>query len=366
MATSRKKSAKKTGVKKKATPSATRKKKSERKITKKVKVQFFKLLVAKKTKTSTIEKTLSPTTVTSILNAVKTLPVQIDQPRTRYSEDEEQKCILFSDDIQPGNELVIPDYENSIPGVYFKRRIKNYPFEENGEGQMLQLHLAEANVLAETLFYIWDQKRGVFAWQANRLVSGPGGFAKYLEEKIKYLLDKDNTGRLQDLADMFTMEDGSKGHLDVKLLIDEHAFEEFEKKMDEISSVTLRVEAPTEVITEIVGQQAETTRELGPMVGMVEKMSGGEIEITVKNKVHKMNKPYLRKFFSVLSRAMGKNAKKYEVKGLLDGQTRILDLFSTELAYTKEVEYENRYVVTESVYETLIESIDYYHAQLDQ
>ncbi|GAB4327379.1 MAG: hypothetical protein Kow0037_00880 [Calditrichia bacterium] len=289
---------------------------------------------------------LSTDELTNIFEGIKKLPPKIDHEPSRYDKlgSDEGRCLIFKED---KSSLQFKSYNGFICGVFAHRR-NNFPYQDDGEGNIQKLQLdSEKNVVAEITYFLINKKNSVMVWVTNKFASSLGVFCQYLNNRIKEVVRQN---WMQPL-----MINEKPAHVDYYFIIRKNSLSEFHDHMWNISSLVLKIKGKPHELENLIGHGADTGKEL---VGLAEicKNSGTynlELKLTTGNKKNKLRKDFINNLFNKLKPVLKENEDKIEVKGFIDDQTRTIDLLSDKFLQKTQIQYEGKYPDSAKIFERL-------------
>ena len=119
--------------------------------------------------------TLTNEQITSFLNVIKSLPVDLTlEEHSRYRKD--KSCLIFVDELKGA----FKHSPNFLPAIFISRR-DSTPLEDDGHGNLQSVVLSsEENQIAEVCYVIFSLQNSVVYWIHNPMVGGIANFADYL------------------------------------------------------------------------------------------------------------------------------------------------------------------------------------------
>jgi hypothetical protein len=312
--------------------------------------------------------------IRSFFSWLKKLPINLKQKHaSRYSESEtgNEHAVIFSDEIK---DLSI-QYRNVLIGVFLKRRGNNRPWEDDGEGHLIELTLSnEAHEIAEVSYFGIDIDSGILFWTYNPLVGGINQFVSYLNRKMNLLRSSE---LLEEIQEGYT----DSKQLGLYYIGYPDSVSLFEKKMEQIQRLEFHLAGDADFLSEaFLFNNDERDRKGMRLLREFAKQSNcASISINLsaeksktinvgknkkEKKVFSLNKQFiLNLFYETAEHLKAKRDSRFNVQGeVIDEETRVLDLVHSRLCYPLMIDLnEEEDVFIQSItafYSLIISKID--------
>jgi hypothetical protein len=287
--------------------------------------------------------------IESILTHIQSLELDRTSETTRYYDDGgDERFILFQSDY---NDIPKPTRKYFIPGLFVKRRVNNYPYENDDKGHLFRIKLSdEDNKLAEATFFIIDTSLRVLLFVSNKYVGSSTSFEEYINKKKS----------LNNEFDDFQL---SLAHI-----FNENPEADFAKMID-ISSLELRVSGSLSALENFLSDKkdsaAETMNRLAKFAQRSRSQSIHLLFSSGRQKKEKLDKAELDNLYKQLKRYFKNSeyANKYIVKGLVDEETRFIDLLNPQYFHKTNFNYEGPYPPLGTVFKGLYSIMEQYRAK---
>jgi hypothetical protein len=296
------------------------------------------------------KQNLKDKSLQTLLNCFRKLPIKLQEDApSRYSSSQtgNEQAIIFSDEIKTD---FLAQTDITI-GAFLKRRGNNRPWEDDGEGNLIELTLPdETHEIAEVSFFGIDIYSGILFWTYNPLVGGLNQFSNYLNKKLRLL---NSSGLLENIQE---------GYLDSKQLGFYYigypdSIKIFEDKMEQIQKLEFHIAGDPDFLDQSFLFNDDSRDRTGmKLLSHLSKESncatikislGAERAKKVKigknrteTKYFSLNKQFIMNFYyQTIDHLRTKKESKFNVQGkVIDEDLRVLDLVHSRLTYPLVVE----------------------------
>jgi hypothetical protein len=321
--------------------------------TKTLTVYFYsidKLVGAEQTKISKKE-------LKSAIDSVQALALDKNANPTRfYDNGKDERCIIFQSDRDDIPKTKSKDY---LPGLFIKRRSSNYPYENDDKGNLLEIKLSNnKNELAEVTYFIIDMSLRVLLLVNNKYVGSSTAFEDYLKNRIDesvktthhQVFDKDMETRIV-----------------LSFIINEDPEHEF-MSMTDISSLELRIAGSLKLLESYLDNDKNSSAQaMKNLVQFAEHSRSKTISLlftTGHQKREKLDKKEITNLYKRLKIFFTESAdtnNKFILKGVIDEETRYIDLLNDRYFHKCSFDYTGRYLPLNEVFRELYILMDKYH-----
>lgn len=305
-----------------------------------------------------------------IINDIKTLTLNSSEAVNRYSDEDDPKCIIFADDdiIKNNPHFFIPKMKNLITGAFFKKRNTDFPYQSDDE-TIQKLDLPEGSAIIETTYFIIDPNHQILVWLGNKATSGYNGFAKYLTQKYVKLckhekrlkpIDATNNKKEKEKNDFSPLEIENKpAHIGASLILNPDALKEFEERMNSISEFEIKISGTMVEMDRLYGKDKKIEEALKQAISIGDGLGSKSIYIKVsQDKEKSLNKSKIKKIVESLKNI--KEKEKVIVRGIIDDETRYIDLIEEHFSYKTTIEIEDRYIDQRKIFDAMKKGYDSY------
>lgn len=298
------------------------------------------------------KQNLSGESLKKLFSGLRKLPVSLKDPNiSRYSNSitGNEQAVIFSDEIK----TLFPNYSDVVIGVFLKRRGNNRPWEDDGEGNIIELTLSnETHEIAEVSFFGIDLLSGILFWTYNPLVGGLNQFADYFNRKLKIL----NSAAL--------LEPLSEEYIETKKLAFYYigypdSVKLFEEQMNQIQKLEFQIAGDPDFLAQAFLFQDDKRDKTGMRIlkelskqsncatikiGLgAEKPQRNRIGNKTEKKFFSLNKQFIvNLYYETIDHLKIKKDSKFNVEGqVVDEDTRVLDLVHSRLTYSLIIDMNN-------------------------
>jgi hypothetical protein len=333
--------------------------------------KVFKVLFFRIFKCDTKEENLAQLTsreLTEILTAIQELPLDIGQIPSRYSgngTNDDDFAVIF-----PNDNKKIPKLPGFWSGVFIRRRNSNYPFEEDGEGNLMELKLSDdSNEIAEMACFLIDVEKGILLWQSNRSVSGFNRFADYLTDTFRKAKDRAQAKvKSADKKDFYSplIIGDKKAKIDFQYVINKEAISEFENDMEKIKSVSFKISGDMQELESLVSEKKSVRDDLLNLIKTANQSGAASLEYSIKAvKSTELKKSFISGIFQLLKDKLPSAGRHFQITGQIDDESRTLDLINDKLYYQTEIEISGRYLPAKKIFAKLEDAYKKYTEKLE-
>ncbi|WP_456425765.1 DUF6731 family protein [Desulfurobacterium sp.] len=274
----------------------------------------------------------------------------------RYWRDREGvcRCLLFSDELNASNFQGVSK-SDFIYGIFLRRREENYPYVEDGEGNLDEINLDGNKFIAEVTYFLVHMPSGVFIWTSNPRIGGISSIESYFNVK-RDLLTKSGKAyfpytyiRLDYIANPQKLNEFNKLKKISKALIKLDLTVLPEDMIDSLLSGSL-LKGAVDVI-----RVAKSAKKIGSMSLYVSLSRGRGRKNFLKDEIKEILLELKEKKIAAGDSRLIATGKISKDDEKLDEEVRILDLLDDKLIVKSKLFLKEgqRYLKPEEVYERL-------------
>lgn len=294
---------------------------------------------------------ISSNEIKHVIDAIKKLPVDIHKTPTRFFMNAGvERCILFDSDSSKTIPQIKNKMEGCIHGLYFKRRNKNYPYENDGTTNLFEISLSDnENELAEITYFILDIKHKILLFVSNRYAGSINDFEDYINKKFK------------EACTRFKISDFKENNKAVKIIfpfiLNENSEADF-NGMTNLSSMDIKIGGNLSQLEPYITNEKNSGAEaVKSIINFCQEANSQTITISigVGRTKEEINKKIIKTLYQSLKKFLKHNPKQnsFKVKGCIDTETRFLDLVKDEYFHKTTFTYAHRYLPLDIVFENL-------------
>lgn len=303
-----------------------------------------------------------------IINDIKSLPFDSSEPANRYSDEEDPKCIIFSDDdiIKNNPHFFIPKIENFVTGAFFKKRNTDFPYQADDDNTIQRLNLPDGSVIIETTYFIIEPRHRILIWLGNKTTSGYKGFVEYLTRKYYSVCKHENREKPTQKNKNKMMTDYSPLIVETKpariganLIINPDNYQEFKDSMFNISEFELKIAGSMVEMDKLYGANSDIESALKRAISIGNDLGCGSIYVKVQSEKEKsLEKGKILKVVESLKSI--KEKQKIIVRGEIDDEKRYIDLIEDHFTYKTTINIEDRYIDQRKIFDAMKKGYDIY------
>jgi hypothetical protein len=274
-----------------------------------------------------------------------------------YDDGKDERCLIFQSDI---NDIPEPKNKDYLPGLFIKRRASGYPYENDDKGNLLQIKLADdKNELAEVTYFVIDMSLCTLLFVNSLYVGSSTTFEDYLNNRIR----KSAKEAIQQESSDSDME----SRIVLPFIINENPEKDF-NLMTNISTLELRIAGSLKLLESSLdndkSSSAQTMKRLAKFAGNSRSKSIKVIFSSGHQQKEKLDKKEISNLYKKLKKFFNQSANnnKFMVKGIIDEETRYIDLLNDRYFHRCSLDYDGRYLPLANVFGELYAMMDKYHA----
>jgi hypothetical protein len=320
--------------------------------TKTLTVYFYsidKLVGAEQTKISKKE-------LKSAMDSIQALVLDKNANHTRFYDDgKDERCIIFQSD---RNDIPKQKNKDYLPGLFIKRRSNNYPYENDDKGNLLEIKLSNnENELAEVTYFIIDMSLRVLLLVNNRYVGSSTSFEGYLKNRID---ESVKTAHYQ------VFDEDMETRIVLSFIINEDPEHEF-MSMTDISSLELRIAGSLKLLESFLDNDKNSSAQaMKNLVQFAEHSRSKTINLLLsagQQRKEKLDKKEIANLYKKLKKFFkeSESKNKFALKGIIDEETRYIDLLNDRYFHKCSFDYAGRYLPLNDVFAELYILMDKYH-----
>lgn len=273
-----------------------------------------------------------------------------------YDNGKDERCIIFRSDHE-----YIPATKNKdyLPGLFIKRRSSNYPYENNDKGDLLKIKLADDNnELAEITYFIIDMSLCVLLLVNNKYVGSSTAFEEYLNNRIN------ENAKTSPEKQIF--EKDMETRIVLPFIINEDPEKEF-NSMVNISSFELRIAGSLEFLEYFIDNKRNgSAKTIKNLIQFAKHSRSKSITLMFSSghqQKEKLDKYEINSLYKNLKEFFAKSTdeNRFMVKGIIDEETRCIDLLNDRCFHKCSFDYDGRYPPLNSVFNELYRLMNKYH-----
>lgn len=283
-----------------------------------------------------------------LIDCIKKLPIELESNPTRFLNiSNSEKCVIFNSDETKTVPKIKSIAKGCVYGVYFKRRDKNYPYENDGTSNLFEIKLSsEENELAEVTYFIMDVENKILSFITNRFVGSINDFTEYLNSMYK------------KACESFSMPEQDI-RLSFPLILNENAEGDFDK-MTNLTQLSLSVGGNIKAMEEFVSPGNKSSdKTIAELIRFTKESNAMTLKLIfgVGRTKENINKKSIKELYNTLKSFFKNNSKQnsFMVTGSIDEESRVLDLLKDEYFHKTTFSYSTRYMPLDMVFKNLYE-----------
>jgi hypothetical protein len=215
----------------------------------------------------------------------------------------------------------------------------------------------EKNELAEVTYFIIDMSLRVLLLVNNKYVGSSRAFEDYLNNRIK------EAGKISNHQ---IFNNDMETRIVLPFIMNENPEQEF-NSMINISMLELRIAGSLELLESFLDNEsnssAQTMKSLIKFAGQSRSKSIDLLFSSGHQRKEKLDKKELSNLYNRLERffKVSSDKNKFMLKGIIDEETRYIDLLNAQYFHKCSFCYDGRYLPLNSVFSDLYKLMDKYH-----
>jgi hypothetical protein len=299
------------------------------------------------------QKLISKKELAVMVASIQRLSMDRHSTSSRYYDNgKDERYVVFQSD---RNDIPEPNNKSYVPGLFIKRRTSNYPYENDDSGNLFPIKLSDdENKLAEVTFFVIDTSLRVLLFVSNKYVGSSSAFEEYINKK----LSGDNR------QDKHVLQNTDK-RIALPFIINENPEKEFDLMVD-VSTMELRVAGSLPLLESLLvndnNSSAQSMKTLAQFAQQSRSQSINLIFSSGHQRKEKLDKSEIRNLYKKMKRFF-KNSdsdNKFVVKGVIDEETRYLDLLNDQYFHKSTFDYDGPYLPLTQVFKDLYLLMDKY------
>lgn len=313
-------------------------------------------------------ETFTKSQFAEIFNSIKKMSVNLKDIPSRYSDEEDPRCILFSDDKivkDKNSHLYVQEFDGFITGVFFKRRNADFPYQSD-EKNITQLNLPEGSAIAETTYFMINLEKQILVYLGNIHTGGYKKFAKYItgkyDEFYKSLDLNPSSGK------SLLMIEKKPAKMGAFLIPNPDNFKDFIEKMNRVNEFEIKIAGSMKEMDELYNsQKGELNETVQKVLGIGKDFECASIFLKVtQEKPGELDKLKIANLREIAKVFFKEKNKTFIVKGEIDNETRFIDLIEEDFSYHTTVEFYDRYLDQRKIFDAMKKGYDMYIGKISE
>ena len=334
-------------------------KKQDRKSSKKLTVYFFRGHYTDNSNDSTpiveYEKWIA------IFQAINNTPVDIDRhyaelPSRYININGNIYFLLFYNSVKKELQTDFYDDKNNIVcGVILKRREANWPMIENGQGILREINTRNTNdSIAESAYFALDIKNSLLIFAGNQRSATSSTLAKYFSDIINAEIEKDNAENIETRISInFHFIERPDAEMALERM-------NFVKRIDiQLSGGdlldSLNNNNPASTVEEAIAASIKAAKSFGGKTISLSLVVNTAQEISIIKRCVKKIQESIMPFKIKKETRPDKSQNKCSITGIVDEESRVLNLLDDKLIVKTDIEINGKYGHTCDIFAKLDE-----------
>lgn len=305
--------------------------------------KFFKSIVSERKVCELTKGELA-----QLFEAIEKLPIDLGQGlSSRYANigtGEETFLVLKGDKVG----LTIPNFDEYVSGLFFKRRSQSYPYDDDGKGSIQPLKLShDDNEIAEVTGFLVDQHTNILCWVNTKYVGRVSVLESYLNEKMRQ-------AQTEGLLPNQITIDGNAAEISIHEIVNPKAVDEFTKNMSQVSAVELKVVGDFKSLEKLLHNNGGSTYEnMQSLLSMGHEGNAATLKLILSVEPRRSNsidKNFILRLFKSLIKFKNSDRDKLEVRGKIGETSRTINLLSDMLVYRTSIYYDGKQAPIKEVF----------------
>lgn len=273
--------------------------------------------------------------LTRLFDVINTIPLKKENDVTRVVEIDGNVFYL----ITSKDDKRIPNYTDCITGLFVKDRKFNYPYTSNENCELAEILLSnDKESISEVTFFLIDTKLSAMLWISNRYVSSFNKLTTYIS-----LLDK-GTASIDSIHLAPFLRANQNDRLD---------------RAKYIKSYTLRLCSD---IADLINVNQSSDAQLKDFQNAIKNHMVNYVDVKFTFNHDPDQKGIINRFIKVFSRKDG--VDKAQVSVNKDDTQDVIDMLCDEFMVFTKIEYEDKYIPYESIFNKLKIELDMKKAEI--
>jgi hypothetical protein len=259
--------------------------------------------------------------------------------------------------------------DNIVPAIFIHRRGNYKPFEEDGQGHLIELKLNNINnELAEISYILINVENGFCFWIYNPFVGGTNQFTEYINKKIV---------ELSNIGFVPHEHYGNIPFFDIAYIIQNNAFDEFDKAAF-VRKLEYNVSSTPEKLTQYYLNETDDGKGMELLRNFIEHSGCARVSLvlsadkkkrdkkTKKPIIASLNKTFVKGLFQQTEEILRENqTNQFNIIGTtIDDDSKVIDLLYQRLYYRIKVTPEGDFIPISVVLDQLIDLMRNKHEEV--
>lgn len=286
---------------------------------------------------------------TAILQAINNTPVDVDKhyaaQSSRYININGNIYFLlfYNSDTKELQAEFHDDNSNIVCGAILKRREANWPIIENGQGILREINTRNTNdSIAESAYFILDIKNSLLVFAGNQRSATSFTLAKYFSDIANTTAEKDNT---ENNETRISINFRFIARSDAEMYLERM---NFVKRIDiQLSGGdlldSLKNSKPASTVEEAISTSIKAAKSFGGKTISLSLVVNTTQDIFILKKCLRKIQEIILSFNTKKETRPDKSKNKCSISGIVDEESRVLDLLDEKLIVKTNIEVNGKY-----------------------